>query len=185
MILGLVTYQYFKITENQIYLCYTTYNPQNLIPKQLNFIIKKMFITLHQMSCVVCTDINLQFLGCYYFGIKTGWIFGSVWVMQGSLAYNPHLWASYISTRDSASACSSRDARNGRDSHFARVKSWHSKQNNKIQFHTQAIKLFASVSTQSFQFSVCDKVNLSSAHNMRSVPFTIARLNASISRRNF
>jgi hypothetical protein len=62
-------HEYFKIMENHIYMCYTMYKPcKSLIPEQLHSIKKKMFLHASPMSCLVCTDMNLQFLfGCNYF----------------------------------------------------------------------------------------------------------------------
>ena len=53
------------------------------------------------------------------------------------------------------------------------------KQNNQIQFHTQAIKLLLSVSIQSHSNLVCEtRLAFQSAYNMRSVRSITARLNA-------
>lgn len=68
IIQGLVMQEYLKIMENQIYMCHTTYKPcKSLILEQLHSITKKMFLHASPMSCLVCTDMNLQFFGCNYF----------------------------------------------------------------------------------------------------------------------
>jgi hypothetical protein len=60
------------------------------------------------------------------------------------------------------------------------------KQNNKIKFHTQAIKLLPSVSIQGHSNLVCEtRLAFQSAYNMRSVPSITARLNAATSRCHF
>ena len=58
--------------------------------------------------------------------------------------------------------------------------------NNKIQFHTQAIKLLLSVSIQSHSNLVCEtRLAFQSAYNMRSVRSITARLNLATSRCHF
>lgn len=170
-------------------MCYATYKPcKSLNSRTITFDYKENVSSrfTNVMSGVYWQESTVFFLVVTTFGIKTRWIFDSVLVMQGSLAYSPHFWASNILRETVLLSVQAEMPGMGVTLFTLVSQAGTQKQNNKIQFHTQAIKLLPSVSIQGHSNLVCEtRLAFQSAYNMRSVPSITARLNTATSRRHF